>query len=63
MILMYLHSYHIITMYTMPIGAVPPSDAVGCLQDIHWAGGAMGYFPTYTLGKLTYTLCTYHSYI
>ena len=32
-------------------GLTPPSDAVGCLQDIHWAGGAIGYFPTYTLGN------------
>ena len=29
-----------------------PSDSKGCLQDIHWAGGAMGYFPTYTLGAM-----------
>lgn len=25
----------------------------GCMQDTHWAGGAMGYFPTYTLGAMT----------
>ena len=30
----------------------PPDDAQGCLQDIHWSGGAIGYFPTYTLGNL-----------
>ena len=24
----------------------------GCLQDIHWSMGAIGYFPTYTLGNL-----------
>lgn len=30
----------------------PPDDARGCLQDIHWSGGAIGYFPTYTLGNL-----------
>jgi carboxypeptidase Taq len=24
----------------------------GCMQDIHWAGGAFGYFPSYTLGAL-----------
>lgn len=34
------------------LGATPPNDAAGCLQDIHWAGGAMGYFPTYTLGAM-----------
>lgn len=33
-------------------GLTPPTDAVGCLQDIHWATGAFGYFPTYTLGNL-----------
>ena len=22
------------------------------LQDIHWSGGAIGYFPTYSLGNL-----------
>jgi carboxypeptidase Taq len=30
----------------------PPSDAQGCLQDIHWSFGGLGYFPTYTLGNL-----------
>lgn len=29
-----------------------PDDAHGCLQDTHWAIGALGYFPTYTLGTL-----------
>lgn len=33
-------------------GMVPPDDAHGCLQDIHWSGGGIGYFPTYTLGNL-----------
>jgi carboxypeptidase Taq len=28
------------------------SDAQGCLQDIHWSFGGLGYFPTYTLGNL-----------
>jgi carboxypeptidase Taq len=28
------------------------SDTEGCLQDIHWAIGAFGYFPTYVLGNL-----------
>ena len=28
------------------------NDAEGCLQDIHWYGGAFGYFPTYTLGAM-----------
>ncbi len=34
------------------VGVVPETDADGCLQDIHWPGGAFGYFPTYTLGAL-----------
>ena len=34
------------------LGITPPNDAVGVLQDIHWSGGAIGYFPTYTLGNL-----------
>jgi carboxypeptidase Taq len=24
----------------------------GCMQDIHWAGGSFGYFPSYTLGAM-----------
>jgi carboxypeptidase Taq len=28
------------------------NDSDGCLQDIHWSIGTMGYFPTYTLGNL-----------
>ena len=34
------------------LGIVPNSDANGVLQDIHWSMGAIGYFPTYTLGNL-----------
>jgi carboxypeptidase Taq len=30
----------------------PPDDARGCLQDIHWYDGAVGYFPSYTLGAM-----------
>lgn len=33
-------------------GLTPPDDAHGCLQDIHWSFGGLGYFPTYTLGNL-----------
>jgi carboxypeptidase Taq len=29
-----------------------PSDALGCMQDIHWGAGAFGYFPSYALGCL-----------
>jgi carboxypeptidase Taq len=34
------------------LGIVPPNDAQGILQDIHWSGGLIGYFPTYALGNL-----------
>jgi carboxypeptidase Taq len=34
------------------LGIKPERDADGVLQDIHWSGGAFGYFPTYTLGNL-----------
>lgn len=33
-------------------GLEVPDSAQGCLQDIHWAMGAIGYFPTYTLGNI-----------
>jgi carboxypeptidase Taq len=35
------------------LGVKVPNDRLGCLQDIHWPGGAWGYFPTYTLGAMT----------
>jgi carboxypeptidase Taq len=34
------------------LGLLPPSDSDGCLQDIHWAEGLFGYFPSYALGHL-----------
>ena len=34
------------------LGVTPPDDARGVLQDIHWSGGAIGYFSTYALGNL-----------
>jgi len=34
------------------LGLDVPDDAHGCLQDIHWSHGAIGYFPTYALGNL-----------
>lgn len=33
-------------------GMTPPDDARGCLQDIHWSMGGLGYFATYALGNL-----------
>ena len=38
--------------YEEYLGITPPSDADGCLQDVHWSHGILGYFPTYTLGNL-----------
>ena len=32
------------------LGVTPDSDAQGVLQDVHWSAGAIGYFPSYTLG-------------
>lgn len=34
------------------LGLTPTSDKEGCLQDVHWTGGAFGYFPSYTLGNM-----------
>jgi carboxypeptidase Taq len=32
------------------LGLRPQNDAEGCMQDIHWAVGAFGYFPSYAAG-------------
>ena len=34
------------------LGIEVPDDARGCLQDVHWSMGYIGYFPTYSLGSL-----------
>ena len=34
------------------LGLDVPDDARGVLQDVHWSGGAFGYFPTYSLGNV-----------
>ncbi len=34
------------------LGLDVPSNALGCMQDIHWGAGAFGYFPSYALGCL-----------
>lgn len=41
------------------LGITPPDAAQGVLQDIHWAMGAIGYFPTYALGNI-YAAQFYH---
>ena len=37
--------------YKEYLGVDVPDDAHGCLQDIHWAMGDLGYFPSYALGS------------
>jgi len=34
------------------LGLVPETDREGVLQDVHWSGGAFGYFPSYCLGNM-----------
>ena len=36
--------------YSEYLGVTPSNDAEGILQDIHWATGSFGYFPSYALG-------------
>lgn len=38
--------------YTEYLGITPKNNAEGCLQDVHWSMGSIGYFPTYTMGNL-----------
>ncbi len=39
-------------LFKKSFGFTPKDDAHGCLQDIHWSMGGIGYFPTYTLGNI-----------
>jgi carboxypeptidase Taq len=34
------------------LGVRPANDAEGCLQDVHWAVGSFGYFPSYAIGAV-----------
>lgn len=34
------------------LGINVSTDALGCLQDVHWSAGLFGYFPTYSFGNL-----------
>ncbi|HVT87485.1 MAG TPA: carboxypeptidase M32 [Tepidisphaeraceae bacterium] len=34
------------------LGLTVPDDAHGCLQDVHWSHGSLGYFPIYAMGNL-----------
>jgi carboxypeptidase Taq len=38
--------------YSRRLGITPKDDRTGCLQDMHWSDGLIGYFPTYTLGNI-----------
>lgn len=38
--------------FTRYFGMTPPNDSLGCLQDVHWSAGLIGYFPTYALGNM-----------
>jgi carboxypeptidase Taq len=38
--------------YEDVVGVRPTDDVQGVLQDVHWCGGAFGYFPSYTIGNL-----------
>lgn len=38
-------------LYEEYLGITPPTDTLGILQDVHWAGGMLGYFPSYALGS------------
>jgi len=38
-------------LYEEYLGVTVPDDRRGILQDIHWAHGSFGYFPTYSLGS------------
>jgi carboxypeptidase Taq len=38
--------------YEAYLGIRPSTDTEGCLQDVHWTRGSVGYFPTYAMGNL-----------
>ena len=38
-------------LYEEYLGVTVPNDRDGCLQDTHWSGGSIGYFPSYALGS------------
>ncbi|MEO3944511.1 carboxypeptidase M32 [Gorillibacterium sp. CAU 1737] len=38
--------------YEEYLGVTPPNNKLGILQDVHWAGGSFGYFPSYALGNM-----------
>jgi carboxypeptidase Taq len=38
--------------YKNYLGVVVPNDKDGCMQDVHWSQGSIGYFPSYALGNI-----------
>lgn len=38
--------------YREYLGITPANDKEGVLQDVHWAAGLFGYFPSYALGNM-----------
>ncbi|MEO2016807.1 MAG: carboxypeptidase M32 [Fuerstiella sp.] len=38
--------------FTSDFGITPTTHSEGCLQDVHWSAGLLGYFPTYALGNM-----------
>jgi carboxypeptidase Taq len=38
--------------YEQYLGVRPSTDSEGCLQDVHWSMGSIGYFPTYSMGNI-----------
>jgi len=48
-------------LYQKYLGIEPRNDAEGILQDIHWASGDFGYFPTYVLGSIMAAQLFYHA--
>lgn len=44
------------------LGIRPETDSDGVLQDVHWSGGMIGYFPTYALGS-AYSAQIYYAMI
>lgn len=38
--------------YRSALGIIPANDREGVLQDVHWAAGLFGYFPSYALGNM-----------
>ncbi len=39
------------SLYKEYLGVTVPNDREGILQDVHWSGGMIGYFPSYALGS------------